>query len=394
MAVFRYKALSSTGKKISGIIDADSFDLAKERLRREKILVTKVSSMVHKKQPVLSSKMLLSFTRELGQLLRAGLPLYEALVTIEEKYRKNKSHCLFIDLCDRLKGGSQLSAALQNYPKSFDTIYISMVQAGEKTGSLSWAFDQLYILIERRQKLKKQLLSAMAYPMFLAVFCFLVVMGLLLFVIPSMQEIFEGRKLHPLTECVLALSVFFQKSFIPFFIIQKIIILGLAYLFSRPKGKIFLQKMVQKIPLIKTISLQAALIRFCRSASLLLHGGVPLIHALTISRKSMKHALLEEEIQRVERHVSEGKSLSKELSYANHIPPLVTRMVSIAEETGKLPEMLHSLSDIYDEELERSLTHITTFLQPALLVILGGVVGLVILSILLPLTDVSSLISN
>ena len=394
MTIFRYKALTEIGKKVSGVIDADSYDLAKERLRREKILVTKLLAIEQKREVVLNSGMLLSFTRELGQLLGAGLPLYECLLTIEEKYRRHRCHPLFLDLCDRLKGGDSLSTVLHAYSKSFDAIYISMVQAGERTGSLAWAFQQLHELIERRQKLKKQLLGAMAYPAFLGGFCFLVIIGLLLFVIPSMQELFEGRQLHPLTQLVVNLSQFLKESFMSILFTNTVLVLGLIYFFKRPGGRIRFQRVLQKIPIVKTVLLQAALIRFCRSSSILLKGGVPLLSALTIARRAMKHSLLEEAIEKAEKHLIEGETLSGELRKSSHIPALVTRMLAIAEETGKLPEMLQSLSDIYDEELERSLTHITTFLQPALLVILGGIVGLVILSILLPLTDVSSLISS
>ncbi|NGX36964.1 MAG: Type II secretion system protein F [Chlamydiae bacterium] len=394
MAIFRYKALTETGKNIIGVIDADSYDLAKERLRREKILVTGLFAIEQRSEITLNSSMLLAFTRELGQLLNAGLPLYESLLTIEEKHRRHRCHPLFLDLCDRLKGGDSLSTILNSYSKSFDAIYISMVQAGERTGSLAWAFQQLHELIGRRQKLKKQLLAAMAYPAFLGGFCFLVIIGLLLFIIPSMQELFEGRQLHPLTQLVVNLSQFLKNSYISLFLTNTVLILGLIYFFKRPGGRMRFQRVLQKIPIVKTVLLQAALIRFCRSSSILLIGGVPLLSALTTARKAMKHSLLEKAIKKAEKHLVEGKSLSGELRQSPHIPALVTRMIAIAEETGKLPEMLQSLSDIYDEELERSLTQITTFLQPALLVILGGIVGLVILSILLPLTDVSSLISS
>jgi len=394
MPIFRYKALTETGKKTGGVIDADSIEMAKERLRRDKILVIKLASIEHKKEISLKSPMLLAFTRELGQLLKAGLPLYESLLTIEEKYRRHRCHPLFLDLCDRLKSGHQLSAVLKNYPKSFDAIYISMIQAGERTGSLTWVFEQLHDLIERRQKLKKQMLSAMAYPAFLGAFCFIMVISLLLFVIPSMQELFEGRQLHPLTQMVLTLSHFLQSYYLLLLFSIVGIVLGSIYFFKRSGGRLLLQKIFQKIPIMKTVLTQAALIRFCRSCSILLFGGVPLVGALSISRKVMKHALLEEAIEKSEANIVEGKPLSVELKNAPQIPPLVSRMLSIAEETGKMPEMLQSLSNIYDEELERSLTHITTFLQPVLLLILGGIVGLVILSILLPLTDVSSLIAT
>lgn len=269
-----------------------------------------------------------------------------------------------------------------------------MIAAGENTGSLPWVFEQLHQLIERRQSLKKQLVSALAYPAFLGSFCFIMVLGLLLFVIPSMSELFEDRQLHPLTQTVLVLSQFIQKYI--FLLLLTIVGLasGLWYFFKSSRGKILYHKTLQKVPIMKTVLLQAALIRFCRSCSILIFGGVPLVSALSISRKVMKHALLEEAIEKAEKRIVEGSPLSKELAMSPHIPPLVSRMLSIAEETGKFPEMLHSLSDIYDEQLERSLSHITTFLQPALLLIMGAVVGLVILSILLPLTDVSSLIST
>jgi len=392
--LFRYQALTDTGKKIKGVVDADSYDLAKDRLIRDKILVTKLLAVQKKKEVALRESILLAFTRELSQLLKAGLPLYEALLTIEEKYRRHRAHPLFLDLCDQLKTGHLLSSALKNYPRSFDPIYISMVKTGERSGSLAWVFGQLHELIERKQKLKKQLLSAMAYPLFLGGFCFLMVVGLLLFVIPSMRELFEGRHLHPLTQVVLSTSQFLQNWFPHLLFGAAALVSGLIYYFKQPKGRELFRRGMQKLPLIKTILTQAALIRFCRSCSIQLFGGVPLISSLGISRKVMKHPFLEEVIEKAEREISEGKPLSEELKGSPYIPALVVRMIAIAEETGEFPEMLQSLSDIYDDQLERSLSQITTFLQPALLLILGGTVGLVILSILLPLTDVSSLIST
>lgn len=394
MSLFRYKALSEKGKRIKGIIDADSFEMAKERLRQNHVMVTKLRPINQCKKVFLNPTLLLTFTRELGQLLKAGLPLYESLLTIEEKYRKARSHALFLDLCDCLQSGEKLSVILKRYPKTFDTIYVSMVEAGEKTGNLPWAFEQLFELIERRQKLKKQLVSAMAYPAFLGAFCFFVIMGLLLFVIPSMQELFEGRRLHPLTTLVLSWSQCIQTKGLFMVLGMVFAVLALGTFFRRDRGKYIFQKTLHKTPIVKTVLLEAALIRFCRSSSILLSGGVPLVQSLTISRSAMKHSLLEKVIERAETQIIEGVPLSYELGKSNQIPPLVSRMLAISEETGNVPEMFKNLSDIYDGELERSLSHITTFLQPALLIFLGGIVGLVILSILLPLTDVGSLISN
>ncbi|HSX04306.1 MAG TPA: type II secretion system F family protein [Rhabdochlamydiaceae bacterium] len=395
MPLFRYKALADGGKKITGLIDADSFESAKERLLKQKILVTKLFSIDKtQKETVLDNSLLLSFTREMQQLLTAGLPLYESLLTIEEKYRKSSAHLLFLDLCDKLKGGSSFSSALKKYPKSFDTIYITMVQTGEKTGALPWVFKELHELIARKQKLKKQLISALSYPLFLGGFCFILLMGLLFFVIPSMSELFEGRTLHPVTATVLACSKFVIDNSITLLFSLLSLTGSLIFLFKQPRTKAALFKQLLRLPLIKTVTTEAALVRFSRAVSVLLTGGIPITSALSLARSVMKHPFLEQGIERAEQKIVEGKALSEELKASPHIPPLVVRMLAIAEETGKMPQMFQNIADIYDEQLEKSLTQITTFLQPVLLLTLGAIVGIVILSILLPLTDVSSLISN
>src|SRR5579871_2142712 len=161
MPLYRYRAITVEGKNLKGVIDADSLISAKERLRKQQFFVTDVSAVKNtEKQLILPAATLLSFTKELAQLLKAGLPLYESLLTIEEKYQRHPCHRLFLDLCDHLKEGSSLSVALKRYPKSFDRIYLSMVQVAEQSGNLAEIFEQLSQLIIRQQKLKKQLSSA------------------------------------------------------------------------------------------------------------------------------------------------------------------------------------------------------------------------------------------
>jgi general secretion pathway protein F len=395
MSLFRYRAVSKKGEKVLGVIDADSFSMAKEKLGRQDVYITDLS-MVEKdqKEIILDAGLLLAFTREIGQLLRAGLPLYECLATIEEKHQGAKVHPLFLDLCDSLKGGSSLSSALKKYPKSFDTVYLSMVSAGEETASLQDVFDQLALLISRQQKLKKQLVSALAYPSFLGAFCILVICGLLFFVIPSMQELFEGRRLHPLTQAVLSLSQWINAHVQVLGLSILILVLSLFLLFRRKETRFALQKLYLKIPFCKSLVIHSGLVRFCQSCSMLLSGGVPLVDALALSRKVVKHFLLEQVIGEAEKKILEGQRLSAQLKLSPFIPRLVPRMLSIAEETGNMAQMMKNIAEIYEEEMEKNLAHLTTFLQPALLIFLGGVVGIVVLSVLLPLTDVSSFLSG
>lgn len=394
MPLYAYKALDETGKKLSGMIDADSLQLAKEKLKRRQLFITDISNSLRNEKGLnISSTQLLNFTRELSSLLKAGLPLYESLVTIEEKYRNQKIHPLFIRLCDALKTGSSFSSALSAYPSCFDVIYLSMVKAAEKTGRLAETFEDLSNLITKQNKLKKQLFSSLAYPAFLGAFCFCVVIALFFFVIPSMQELFEGRHLHPLTACVISISSFLNECWLYLLLSFLASLLGLFYIMKIPTYKKHFVALLYRIPLIKKVAQEASLVRFCRAMALLLQGGVPLASALGYARNTMKNVLLESVIDNAIEKIVEGKKLSS-LIASPYMPSLVTRMVAIAEETGNLESTMKNLSEIYDEDLNKDLQHLTSFLQPLVLIFLGLIVGIVVLSILIPLTDVGSFISN
>lgn len=376
-----------------GVIDADSFALAKERIQRQQMLLIDLAEQ-GEKEVVLGRELLLAFTRELAQLLQAGLPLYESLLTIEEKYRGHKCHALFLDLCDRLKSGGSLSSSLVRYPKSFDAIYLALVRAGEEGGSLDRIFAELSNLITKRERLRKMLVTTLTYPTMLMIFCLLVTGGLMFFVVPSMQELFEGRRLHPVTQLVVSLSSWAvsHKPHLMIFCIAAIF--SIFTLVRSAKGRLYLQKQCLRIPFLKNLMLRSSITRFCRCGALLMESGVPLLDALRLSRGAMKLQLLEETIENAEKKIVEGKSLSAELKNSPLIPTLVVRMLSIAEETGKMGSIFQKLAEIYDEELEKNLAQLAAFLQPALLITLGAIVGLVVLSILLPLTDVSSFLSS
>lgn len=394
MPLFRYRAVTAEGKSFNGVIEADSLPVAKEKLRKNQVYITELFAVGERREELtLPPPLLLAFTRELSQLLKAGLPLYESLVTIEEKYRRHPKHPLFLDLCDHLKGGSHLSLAFKRYPKTFDQIYLSMVQAAEQSGNLAEVFDQLAQLLHRQQNLKKQILSTLTYPAFLGAFCFLIICALFFFIIPSMRELLEGRSLHPLTQLVLSISNWANQH-VHFLITAFCSFPLLLWIFlTKPKTRLYLQKLSFQVPFLKTILLHSSLVRFCRTLAMLLGSGVPLLEALAHARRMLNNLLLEQVVHDAEKKIVEGQRLSAALQSQSLLPPLVMRMLALAEETGKMKEAFLNLSTIYEEELEKHLSQLTTFLQPAMLMILGGIVGFVILSILLPLTDVNSFIN-
>lgn len=392
MGLYRYVALNAEGKKTSGIIDADTLEGAKLKLRSQKTIVTKIKATQREKQVFLSTSLLIHFTRELGQLLQSGLPLYESLLTIEEKYRGHKSRFLFLDLCDQIKEGKTLSQALSKYPKTFDPIYIAMVQAGEKVGNLDGTFFQLHKVISRSDKFKKQVHSAMIYPAFLSCFCLAMILGLFLFLIPAMKELLEGRVLHPITQGVLAISNGLNANF---HFIGFGLALGSASIYALTRINSFrnsFRQLLLRIPITKNVITQVVMMRFCRALSVLLGSGVPIIEALGLSRKVAQNSAFEAIISQSEEGLMRGVKLSTMFKQYSLIPPLVTRMLATAEETGSVSPMLLSIAEIYEEMLEKSLTQFTNLLQPVMLLVLGLMVGLILLSILLPLTDVSTLI--
>ncbi|MBM3200895.1 MAG: type II secretion system F family protein [Chlamydiae bacterium] len=391
MPLYRYEALSLEGKKHKGMINADCLEMAKERLKKQKIIVTSLEKQKIKGAiSNLSKASLLDFTRDIANLLSSGMPLYESLVIAEEKSLHSKEHPLFLDLCDQVKQGKKLSDVLAHYPKTFDSIYISMVRAAEESGSLADVFMQLTKVIARGEKLKKQMVGALTYPAFLCSFCLVVVVALFVFIIPSMQELLEGRRLHPLTECVLSISRFLSVYGNWIGLIFAVQALFLFLFFRSRKGKEACKKGLLYIPLVKKMVSQAVMIRFSRTLGILLKNSVALPTALRLSAKVMDHPTFSEVVERAEKKIMEGKKLSMELGQSKWFAPMVVKMIATAEEVGKIDDMLLHIAEIYEEDLEKSLQQFTSLLQPIMLLLLGLIVGVVLLSVLLPLTDVSS----
>ncbi|MFI5343483.1 MAG: type II secretion system F family protein [Chlamydiales bacterium] len=394
MTLYQFVAVNEKGKKIFGSLNADSLMDAKQKLVRRQVIVLKVTILSEKQlRTILSKKELLSLTSEIARLLQAGLPLFEALSALEEKYRGQKTHRLLLDLCDKVRTGQSFSQGLGRHRESFDLLFISMVANAEKTGRLSSALDEISVLLGRQIKIKKQLISALLYPALLSGFCLVILGSLLFFVVPSLRELFDGRDLHPFTRLVFACSSFAcQAKGILFSCVVALIGLG-GFLFSSEKRRRKMVSVVSFIPFIRNLLAKIAFVRFCRATATLLEGGLPAMTAFSQARSVMRHPVLESIIANAEEKISEGEPLH--VPFQNHplIPPLVPRMIAIASQGGKLPFMMQQIAQIYEDELETYLTRFATLAQPVLLLILGGIVGFVLLAVLLPLTDVSSFVN-
>jgi len=391
MPLYQYQYVDSQGKRRSGYIEAQGETDAKEKLRAQGCVVLGLStkSKISSRQN-LTGENLLNFTIQLSQLVNAGVPLYESMVAIEELSRADPYHRIILSLCDQIKAGVPLSTAMGSYPESFDKLYCSMVAAGEAVGVLGPVLEKLSQLISRQMKLRKQISTALIYPAILGGFACLIIALLMGFVVPSLEGIFAGRKLNNFTALVISFSHFFRGYW--WFYIPAIA--GFAtwatWKLKSPAGKAWLEKVLLKLPVVRSLTIQAALARFCRTMSTLLNGGLSMMDALRISRGVMKNAVLEKEMQAAELKIIEGNSLSQELSKSRYVPSLIPRMLAVGEESGTSVQMLGKIADMYEQELEKKLERAMALVQPIILIVMGLVIGSVLLAILLPMTDVSS----
>lgn len=391
MPVYHYQVLDSSGKKRRGYIEAVSEREAKETLRTQGCMVTRIGIKAEtSSRSQLRGENLVSFTMQLSQLINAGIPLYESLVAIEEQYRQESYHRIILSLCEQIKSGSSLSGAMNAYPQSFDKLYRAMITAGESSGALDAVLDKLSHLLRRQLKLQKQLTTAMIYPGILACFSFLIIILLLGFVVPSIEGIFAERQLNGFTELVISISHFFRDFwwlYIPF---VAVLTCYLIYKARSPAGKLWMECNLIRLPVLKTLIVQTSIGRFCRTMATLQQGGISMIDSLQIARGVMRNAVLEDEIKKAELRIIEGSSLSLQLSNSKWFPSLVSRMLSVGEESGNAVIMMNKIADIYEDEVEKTIDRLMALSQPIILIFMGTIIGFVLLAILLPLTDMSS----
>lgn len=391
MPLYQYQYVDSSGKRKSGSIEAQGDKEAKQKLREQGFLVTQLQakSKVSKKQN-LKGDNLLAFTVQVSQLINAGVPLYESLTAIEEQSRGDSYHRVILSLCEQIRSGTSLSVAMGSFPESFDKLYCGMVAAGEAVGALGPVLEKLTQFLSRSMKLKKQIITAMIYPGILGGFSLLIIGVLLGFVVPSLEGIFAERKLNAFTNAVLGFSHIFREYWWLYFpVIIASLVTGIWKLRS-PQGRLWLEKTILKIPLLRTLVIQTAVARFCRTMGTLLQGGLSMIESLRISRNIMRNVVLEKEIQVAEGKIIEGNSLSYQLKKSAYFPQLVARMLAVGEESGTTVTMLNRIADMYEGEIEKTLDRVMAMSQPVILIVMGLVIGTVLLAILLPLTDVSS----
>ena len=391
MALFEYFAISSNGRKFKSIISSDSLDEAKIVLHSKAIVVYKIE-VFKKKIKALSKKQTLYFLEHLKNLIESGLPIYESLSAIaDSEYNKNLKY-MILDISEEIKFGNNLSFGLKKH--DFDFVICSIIENAQKTANLNNALEEITQNLKNELDLKKKIVSSFSYPAVLLAFSFVILTALFFYIIPSLFDLFENKNLHPFTKAIVSISSFLcsNKLLVLISFLSLILILFLA--FTVPKVKYYLYEKVLILPFLKPLMIKLSLIRFFKSFSYLLIGGQSYVSSLNLASKLLRHPLLEKEILPMEEKLVQGQALSSLMMDKKHIPKIIPSMICIAEQSSTMPKVLLNISKIFEEDVKKTIQRFTTFLQPMLLILLGIIIAFVVLSVLLPLTDISSFIGD
>ncbi len=393
MAEFAWEARTRTGELKKGIMVADSAELVEQRIRQQQLTPSTVKRRLSFNLQFgsgVSTKDLVTFSRLFATMIDAGLPLVQCLDILSGQQPNKRFATILRDVKSAVEQGSTFSDALRRHPRVFDELFVNLVQAGEMGGILDTIMNRLSIFLEKRQKLIAQVRGAMVYPSIVIVIAIGVMVVLLTFVIPSFESMFKDfgggkENLPKLTQIMVALSHSFV-SYLPFLVVLVVlVVMGVGYIYRNPKGKLAFHKAFLQLPIIGPVLRKIAVARFTRTLGTMLQSGVPILDALDICARTAGNLVIENAIFFVRGKISEGRNMGEPLAETQVFPDMVVQMISVGEQTGALDQMLNKVADFYEEETDVAVAALTSSLEPILMVGVGGMVGIVLMSMYLPI---------
>lgn len=406
MAVYAWKGINAGGRTVKGVRDADSPKVLRVQLKKDGILVTEMleESAARKKQARevdlkkyfrrVSTLDVAVTTRQLATLLKAGIPLVEALTALIDQLENPDLKSAFTATRDKVNEGTSFADALRQHPKIFQSLYVNMVAAGEASGTLDVVLARLAEFLEAQSKLSNKVVGALAYPAFMVVMTLFITGIMMIVVVPKVTAIFQdfAQALPWYTR----LLIFVSDVLRGWWWLLAILIAGAVYGFRRwlgtEKGRSQWDRFVLRAPLFGKLTTMVAVSRFARTLSTLLKSGVELLTALEITRNVLGNTELAKVIDDARASIREGESIATPLKRSGRFPPIVTHMIAIGERSGQLEEMLENVASAYDSQVESRVAVMTSLLEPIMIVVMGGLSGSIAFSILMPLLSINDFV--
>ncbi|MCB9833232.1 MAG: type II secretion system F family protein [Planctomycetes bacterium] len=399
MASFKYKAKNAAGEVVTGTIISGSQDEASQKLKRQNLVILKMKELggsTHKANPRAkpSAKKgeLELFTRQLATMVSAGIPLLECLEILREQAQSpGFANCVRM-VIDDIRGGSDLSAAMGKHSRVFSDIYVSMVRAGEASGQLDEILNRLAEYLEASAALKREIKSAMTYPVVSLVMVSAITMFLMIVIVPKFKDIFDGLdiELPGFTVMVMSISLFMKANVLVCFGGAAGLVVGCKAWKQTASGRAFFDQLVVRLPVFGPLFRKVALSRFSRTFSTLIKSGVPILGSLEIVADTAGNTLVSRAVRESLEHVRQGETLAEPLAQHWIFPPMVTRMVGIGERSGALEHLLGKISDFYDQQVEAEVKALTSLIEPLMIAFMGIMVGGIVMAVFLPIMKLQS----
>ncbi len=407
MGAFEYTIIDERGREKKGTIEGDTAKHVRQKLREngwsplsvkeiaERSSSSKKSSIsIGKPRGSLSTKDLALVTRQLATLVRAALPIEEALKTTAQQSEKPKLKRILISVRSKVMEGHPLADGFAEFPSAFPDLYIATVRAGEHTGHLDTILERLADYTEIRQALQQKVTTALIYPIALSVIAIAVVVGLLTFVVPQIVDVFENQsqELPNITIAMIALSDFIRNQWIALVSIIAVIMLGFSFGMKKEKFKYRVHQIYLRIPLIKKIVRGINTGRFARTFSILISSGVPILDGLKISSKVISNLPMRNAVVEATSKIREGAGIGRSLEQSKQFPPITINLISSGESSGKLEEMLDRAAVSQERDIEGLISTLLALLEPILIVTMGGVVMMIVMAVLLPIFEMNQMV--
>lgn len=401
---FIYTATNKENKTVQGLLDAADKQTVVANLRKQGLVpvVIKLESdkpAKNKRRKKIKIRELVIFTRQMSTMVSAGVPLVRALVTLQNQTTNKSFKEVIGEVAKDVESGISLGDAFAKHPAVFSDVYVNMVKAGEAGGILDDILKRLAAQVEQDSSMKKKIKSAMMYPMVISVITVVAFFGIMIFVLPKIGKILkdiggEDAELPVYTQTLLNISEFMQSNVI---VIGIVVFLGIFFLrryLKTPGGKYKFHQLLLKVPIIKDIVVKIAIARFSRTFASLMSAGVSVLDSLEVTGGAIGNKVIEEELISAAKQVRNGKQLSEPLSQSKHFPSIVSQMLAIGEETGEMDTILIKVADFYEEEVETVIDGLSSIIEPIMIVVLGGIVGIIAASVMGPIASLSKNIST
>jgi type II secretion system protein F len=420
MPTFKYSAIGADGRTVRGSVDADSQPAVVEELRKRNLMPLKIDdrggaapsapssspaapssstlpeikrkgglSFMKTRPGVRKKEEMVLFTRQLATMIGAGIPMLESLEILQEQAESKQFAMLLDQVINEVRGGQDLSTAMSRYPKVFTDVYVSMIKAGEASGQIDDILERLADYMEASQRLKRDIKSAMTYPVVSLVMIFGITAFLMMGIVPKFKEVFASLDvdLPGLTVAILGVSDFTQENW-PL-VLGSMVLAGFAlHVYKRTdKGSRQWDWLMLRMPVFGPLFRKVGLSRFSKTFSTMLKSGVPILGALDIVADTAGNRIIKDAVVKARESVRQGDSLARPLADSPVFPPMVTRMIGIGEKTGSLEQLLEKISEFYDEQVRATVKALTSLIEPIMIAVMGVMVGTICLSVFLPIFE-------